>query len=426
MSIIQKTLQNNIQFIAEPTGEFRTVSIGFWFSAGSRFEKTEQSGIAHFVEHMLFKGTKTRSAYEIACAFDKIGGYVNAFTERELICLHCVVPAEYAFLALDILCDMTHNSTFLQSEIDKERSVIENEILASEEDPEDAALDAATEIVWPENGISRAICGTVKSISRLNSPELYSWYNDFVRHGPMTVCVTGDIDSEGFEQKLSSMEKHTSVPNPLEPFAGMEKPVWQNGNHFLNADFQQSQIMVLFPVKHLLSEEEFCSCAIVSALLGDTMSSRLFQALREEKGFCYTAYSFFSIYSDCAMLCFYASCAKKDAAEVVETIFYQLDLALEKGFSDEEILAAKEHLCGEEIVNAEDAESRMKKLYRNFSMGFVQSDWKSTVDQIRSVTKKVIEKTAEELIVRDKRTLVVFGPKLSYFEKKRLKTGEST
>ncbi len=424
MSVIQKTLQNNIQFIAESTDEFKTVSIGFWFSAGSRFEKTEHCGIAHFVEHMLFKGTETRSAYEIACAFDKIGGYVNAFTEREVICLHCVVPAEYAFLALDILCDMTHNSTFMQSEIDKERSVIENEILASEEDPEDAALDAAAEIVWPRNGISRAICGTVKSIRQLNSPELYSWYNDFIRHGFMTVCVTGDINTADFEHKLSSFENHVAVPNPLEPFPGMELPVWQKGNHFLNADFQQSQIMVLFPVRPVLSEEEYCSCAIVSALLGDTMSSRLFQALREEKGFCYTTYSFFSIYSDCAMLCFYASCAKKDAVEVVETIFSQLNLALCKGFSDEEILAAKEHLCGEEIVNAEDAESRMKKLYRNFSMGFRQSDWKCTVDQIRSVTKAMIEKTVAELIVPDRRTLVVFGPKLSCFEKKRLKTGE--
>ena len=172
--IVQKTCSNGVTLIAEPIEAVRTAAIGFWFSCGSRYEKEGHRGVSHFAEHMLFKGTESRSAFDIAAAFDRMGGYANAFTEREQVCLYCVVPAVHAGDALDILCDMAENSVFPDAEIERERFVIESEITASLDDPEEAALDAVAEILWPDR------LKTCKNSMRI-----------FCVHGMRTILKTG-------------------------------------------------------------------------------------------------------------------------------------------------------------------------------------------------------------------------------------------
>lgn len=145
MSVTTQILDNNVLLITEPVEGVKTASIGFWFRTGSRFESAETRGVTHFVEHMLFKGTKTRSPFDIAVSFDRIGGYINAFTERENMCVHCVVPSAHVETALEVMCDMTQNSVFASEELERERDVIISEIISSQDDPEEAALDAASE-----------------------------------------------------------------------------------------------------------------------------------------------------------------------------------------------------------------------------------------------------------------------------------------
>lgn len=419
MSIVKKLLSNNTVLITEPIATVKTAAIGFWFSVGSRYESDDLRGISHFVEHMIFKGTPTRSAYDIACAFDKIGGYVNAYTEREQVCVQCVVPSVYADYALEILCDMTQNSIFDNEQVEKERTVIESEIISALDDPEEAALDAVAEAVWPSHPLSQNICGTVDSVRKITPSMLLEWYKKYIATGELVVCVAGNINTKSISKRLSSQGLHKPIKT-LMPFIN-EKPQWSNDIHYIEADFQQEQLLLLYPLNMPINQETYYSWAILNALIGDTMSSRLFQSLRERGGYCYNVYSFFNLCSDCGFWSTYASVSKEKLVEVVEKLLEEIKLLLTNTISDDEIKAAKEHLCGEEIITSEDIENRMKRLYRNFSFGFEQCGVQDTVKSIRSITRDVLIEHLKLLLSKNNMSLVIYGEKVPMKQKKQIK-----
>ena len=430
MAVTVSELSNNIVLIAEPIATVKTVAIGFWFSAGSRYEKKDERGIAHFTEHIIFKGTKNRSAYDIACAFDRIGGNLNAFTEREQICLQCVVPCNYAEYALSVLCDMTENALINENDVDRERLVIENEIVSALDDPEEAAMDAVMEAVWPDNSVSWNICGTVESVRKIDAEKLRAWYKKFISGGELAVSMAGNFDVQGVKavlEKCSKKRKNTQggCRNEARSAAFGTLPLWKPGFHYVDADFQQEQIMVLFPFDVVPDEDAYYSWAVLNALTGDTMSSRLFQNLRESKGYCYNVYSFFSVCTDCGFWCAYASVPKSKAASACKEISREIRRIVEKGVSDDEIEAAREHLCGEEIIFSEDIENRMKRLFRNYSYGFAQNDWSQTVERLRSVDEAALRKAVSSLFDGSNLSVVVYGPKLTEKQREKLeKAGE--
>ncbi len=409
-NITETILKNNITLLTESIATVKTVAIGFWFLCGSRYEIKGEKGISHFVEHMLFKGTKTRTAFDIAAGFDKIGGYVNAFTEREQVCLHCVVPAMHAKTALQILCDMVENSIFKEEEIERERKVIISEIISSLDDPEETALDASVQAIWPKNAISSSIIATKKDIKRLTQSSLIDWYRKYFIEGPLTVTVSGNIEKSMLNECLNTLSNHQVWKEHQSNFV---LPKWNRGVHFIEADFQQEQIFALYPILVPLSVIDYNALAILNALIGDTMSSRLFQSLRERSGACYSVYSFVSLYSDCAYWCAYASASKKNVASVVKKVRNELALIIQDGFTDEEILAAKEHIVGEEIIASEDMEQRMKQLAKNYYLGFEQCSVEQTIENIRAVTKKDIERVLNSLLNKENEALLVYGPKVS-------------
>ena len=430
MAVTVSELSNNIVLIAEPIATVKTVAIGFWFSAGYRYEKKDERGIVHFTEHIIFKGTKTRSAYDIACAFDRIGGNLNAFTEREQICLQCVVPCNYAEYALSVLCDMTENALINESDVDRERLVIENEIVSALDDSEEAAMDAVMEAVWPDSSVSWNICGTVESVRKIDASRLRAWYEKFISGGELAVCIAGNFDTQSVTsvlERCSAKRKNTQSGfcNKVRSAAFGPLPVWKPGFHYVNAEFQQEQVMVLFPFRNIPDEDAYYSWAVLNALTGDTMSSRLFQNLRESKGYCYNVYSFFSVCTDCGFWCAYASVPKSKVAYACQEISREIQRIVEKGVSEEEIEAAREHLCGEEIILSEDIENRMKRLFRNFSYGFAQSDWEKTVERLRSVDKEALRKAVSSLFDGSSAAFVIYGPKLTAKQREMLeKAGE--
>ncbi len=416
-NITQTILKNNITLITEAIDTVKTVAIGFWFQCGSRYEQKNEKGISHFVEHMLFKGTKTRTAFDIASSFDKIGGYVNAFTEREQVCLHCVVPAIHAHNAFEVLCDMIENSVFNEDEIERERKVIISEIISSLDDPEETALDASIETVWPDNPISSSILSTKKDIKKITRQSLKNWYKKYFVSGPLMVSVSGNVG----ETKIQSTLEKLSVKRALKDHAhSFIVPKWNRGTHFIEADFQQEQIFALYPVTVPLSFSDYFALAIVNALVGDTMSSRLFQSLREKSGSCYSVYSFVSMYSDCAYWCAYASASKKNVVSVVELLRSELNLILKDGFSDDEILAAKEHIIGEEIIASEDMEQRMKFLSKNYFLNFEQCSLDETITHIRSITIDDVYKVLRSFLLEKVEALLVYGPKVGSKVRKNL------
>ena len=179
MSVFQKTLKNKTVLIIEPMDTVKTVSIGFWFSVGSRYEKAGLRGISHFVEHLLFKGTKKLSSYDIACGFDYIGSYVNAFTDKEAVCMHCTVPSGKLKYALEFFCDMCQNSIFSDEDLEKERSVIISEIISSNDDPEEAAGEAVAEAVWEDFCLSQSISGSIDDVKKITREQLLNWYKKY-------------------------------------------------------------------------------------------------------------------------------------------------------------------------------------------------------------------------------------------------------
>lgn len=411
MSVTTQVLSNNIILIAEPDASVQTVALGFWFRTGSRYEPPELRGISHFTEHMLFKGTATRTAFDIATAFDRIGGYINAFTERENLCVHCVVPAEHTSVALDVLCDMTMNSMFDSREVGRERSVIQNEIILSLDDPEETALDAASEAVWPGHPVSASIAGTVDDVAHLTETQLREWYAAHIRGGVLVVCAAGNVNPDLLVRQLEKLPPRLSAGDFESQIAGLAPPVWQSGVRFVEASFRQMQFFMQLPVAQPVTERQYYTLAILNALIGDTMSSRLFQKLREEGAYSYNVYSFFTFYRDAACWCAYASSSRKNAVRVTDALFSELRTLVHSGFRDDELTAACEHLCGEEIISSEEIEYRMKRLARNSSFGFPQRSTGETVACIRSITRSEVEQELVRLLDLSNAGFLVYGPR---------------
>lgn len=411
MSVVHtQILPNNIVLLTESDMAVKTAAIGFWFSAGSRYETAGCRGITHFVEHMLFKGTVQRTAFSIACAFDSIGGYANAFTDREAVCTYCTVPAEHMLDALDVLCDMAESSVFAAADVERERTVIQSEIISSLDDAEECALDAAAAAVWPHSGLAASVAGSADDVAALSRDALYAWYERFFVRGPLVVCVSGAADAERIAERLALMGRH-------EPYAAPSFPVpqWKPGLLFEKAPFQQEQLFALFELPYPVDERRYFAYAVFNALAGDTMSSRLFQRLREQDGSCYTVYSFLNFYTGAGSWCAYASAPKKNTAQIAQGFFEELRTLYTEAVETRmicaaEIEAAKEHVCGEEIILCEEAEYRMKRLQRCFSFGFPFRTTDEAVSLIRSISADELYAAVREILVFNRMAFIVYGP----------------
>ena len=415
MSAKSVTLKNNILLITEGDAQAKTASIGFWFAAGSRFENETQHGVAHFTEHMLFKGTDTHTTHDISCAFDRLGGYANAFTEREDVCVYCTVPATEGAVekACEIFCDMASHASFKSEELEKERTVIQNEIAAVEDDPEEAALDEVAAAVWPKQDISRSIGGTVDEVEQITREQLVAWYDEKIVHGEMTVCAAGHFDEKEIVRLLETLPMHAKVIEyPKQNHFTSQQPKWQAGSAFKKSHFKQEQYFVLYPFHAPVNEKEYYALTVMNALAGDTMSSRLFETLREKSGFCYTVYSFFTFYEDACAWCAYASSDKNKAKQVSELLLDEVAKLVTNPATCEEIEAAIEHCSGEEAMNSEEMEYVMKRLARNHQMGFPLRSTEETCERIRAVTKDDIIGIIEELLCIERSAFISYGPKL--------------
>jgi predicted Zn-dependent peptidase len=402
--MLVKRFSNGIEFAAEPVPSSSLAAIAIRFGAGSRYETPQSSGVAHFAEHMLFKGTAGRSSFDIASAFDRMGGYANAYTDKECIVVYCVVPAGGAADALDVMLDMTFNSCFGADEIEIEREVILNEIISSRDDAEEEGLDRTAEAVWGKNPIAQSTAGQEDSVSRLTRGAIRGWYQKHIARAPFTVFAAGNIDAPAFARALSRVTPRTPAAKAL------KKPAWNPGLHVIDSPFMQEQFFVMFPFSLPVSEKRFYALAVFNALAGDTMSSRLFRRLREQSGLCYTVFSYNVYFADCGFWCAYASSSKKNLASVAQGIAEEL--AALKNVGEEEIVTAQEHLCGEELISSEDMEYRMKRLMRNRAMGFPLRGTDETLALVRGIGKKDVEREMA-LLFAGARADVVYGPKLA-------------
>lgn len=414
-------LKNNIVLITEKIESSKTCSIGFWFAAGSRFEDKDNRGISHFTEHLLFKGTKNYSTRQIAIAFDRMGGYINAFTERENVCMYAAFPAlgDNFKVACDILCEMSCNCIFPKRDYLREKSVVQSEIASISDDSEECALDELASRVWNDEHLSQTISGTIKDVESLSLEKIKSWYEKYFAGGELTVIACGNFDEEFLCRKLESLGEHRK-PVEYGKESHFNEVSWKKGANFVKSDFSQSQIFVVFPFKNQLSEKENYAVSVFNALTGDTMSSRLFDVLREKNGLCYNVYSYFTVYENAGAWCAYISCEKHNAAKTAGFLLKEINRILKCDFLEEEIECAKEHLCGEEIMTSSDMEYAMKRNQKNNSMGLSLCSFNETIDHIRKVSKDDIINLVKRVFNKEEMSLLVYGPKLSKKDKKEI------
>jgi predicted Zn-dependent peptidase len=359
VSVERSELANGVTVISHAMAEVETVSFGIWIGAGSRSERLGEHGIAHFLEHMAFKGTARRSARDIAEEIEAVGGELNAATGVDSTAYYARVMRKDLQLALDILSDIILSPRFDRSELSRERDVILQEIAAAMDSPEDIVFDLVQEAAFPGQPVGRPILGTAKSVSYFKRAHLGAYLSTHY-HGPnMVLAAAGAVDHALLvaeaERRLASFAAETS-PEP-------ERAVYTGGTRRSEKPFEQTHLVLAFEAPAYRHPDYF-TAQICAGALGGGMSSRLFQEVRERRGLCYAIYSFASGLTDSGMFAVHAAGGPDRAHELIAVIREELVKAAEEGFREDEIARVKAQLKMGLLAGLESSSARAEQLAR--------------------------------------------------------------
>ena len=389
------TLPNGVRVIAEPIDHFRSVSIGLWIGAGSMAEKPEEMGLSHFLEHMLFKGTKRRSAREIAEEMDGIGGQINAFTAKECTCYYAKVMDEHLPVAMDVLCDLLLNAEMDGDELEKERGVILEEIAMVEDTPEDIVHDLLSEAALCGNPLAQPILGTTETVSGYKRKDLLDYRAAHYRPDNTVLAVAGRYDAKMLAELA---EKHLGGWQ-----AGAPGGAPKGGSCFTPGlrrkvkEIEQVHLCIGFPGIPMGSPEIY-PLSIFNNLFGGGMSSRLFQRIREESGMAYTVYSYPTAHPGCGLYTLYAGTSPQHVETVLTMLREEVQRVLENGIQETEFQKAREQLKGGYILGLESASSHMSNIGRSeLLLRRVQSE-DEVIQRINSVTPEDVLQVAKSLL----------------------------
>ncbi len=322
----------------------RSVAMGVWIKSGSRCESAENNGISHFVEHMVFKGTRSRSSLGIAREMDSIGGNLDAFTGKETICFNVKSLADHVPIALDVLADLVLNPVFASPEIERERGVILEEIKIDEDNPDVLVHELFTQNFWKDHPLGKPILGTTKTVGRLDQQKLIDYHTGSFRGGNMVFSAAGNLEHDQFVEAVT--QKFTGLP-PGEAVHEMQAPLASARILLQNKkSLEQVQLCMGVPAPPITDDKRYATL-ILNTVLGGGMSSRLFQTIREERGMAYAIYSDLSPYSDTGSLCVYAGTSANKALECIDLILAEFRNLKEVLLSDEELTRAKDQAEGQ-------------------------------------------------------------------------------
>ena len=352
----KEQLINGIRIVTEEIPYVNSVSIGIWVKVGSRYENVDNNGISHFIEHMLFKGTKNRSAKEIANSIDKIGGQLNAFTSKECTCFYAKVLDTHFDIALDVLADMFFNSNFSSEEIDKERGVVIEEINMYEDSPEDLVHDLFSQAVWSGNPLGMSILGTEETLENLNREKIVQYFNENYIPQNIVISVVGNFKhSEVVDKIRGYFDKAEQRDNGT---ANILVPRFEPEYTLKSKVTEQVHLCMGFNGVDIKSKA-FYPMLILNNVFGGAMSSRLFQKIREDRGLAYSVFSYPSSFEDCGLFSIYAGAKPDNLKSVAELIMEEIRFVKESGITEEELYDSKEQLKGSYILGLESTSGRM-------------------------------------------------------------------
>ena len=391
----KSALPNGIRVLTEALPNSRAVSIGIWVASGSRDEPESHCGISHFIEHMIFKGTENRTALDIAKTFDRLGGFSNAFTSKETTCFHAKVLDSHLDVVLELLSDIFLNSVFDPVEVERERLVILQEISMVEDSPDELVHEIFNKNFWKGNPVERSILGTVSTVSKISSQDLKSHMEYFSSGSKVLVSAAGNVEHDEFCKKI---ERLFSLPNKRDKLIPERQPPKPNfGCFFKEKDLEQTHVLVGLNGPSSRDEERF-KYLVMNVILGGSMSSRLFQEIREKRGLAYAVYSFVSTLQDAGTLGIYAGVAPENTIKVVELIKKELEKLASKEVLDAELSAAKDNIKGGLLLSADNTDSRMTRIARNeIDLGkYVSYD--QLVKKIDEVTSEDVKSVARKCL----------------------------
>ncbi len=365
MAIRRTEFESGLRVVTERMPGVRSVALGAWVHAGSRDEPPPISGSSHFLEHLLFKGTKTRTARDIAEAFDAVGGDVNAFTAKEYTCFYCRVRDRDLPMAVEHLTDMLLSSVIRTADFESERRVILEEINVHEDTPDDLVHDVFTETLWPNHPLGRPILGTKQSILAATRDQVRRFYKRHYVPSRVVFVAAGNLRHEQLLELLGEAMPVGAVRS--EGPAGWTlrsagAPPTPSGRSLTKRrDTEQAHICVGTSGLSRSDPDRF-AFGVVNNAIGGGMSSRLFQEIREKRGLAYSAFSYHSMFAEAGMFCAYSGTTPAKAKEVVAIIRGELEQVAEKGLTPEEFERAKGHMKGSLVLSLEDPGGRMSRL----------------------------------------------------------------
>ncbi len=402
----KSTLPNGIRIVSESIPYVKSVTLGFWVGTGSRSEDNLTHGVSHFIEHLLFKGTKSRSAKDIAETVDQVGGQLNAFTAKEYTCYYIKVLDTHLALAMDILSDMLLNSRFDQEDILREREVVLEEVKMYEDTPDELVHDIHLDANWSGHELGRNILGSVHSIAQFKRELVVDYFEDFYRADNLVVSAAGNFDHDqlveltdrylgrlvGGKRVMSHQAPHLTPVRTL-------KTKDTEQVHLCLGTFSLSQ-----------NDPNLYTVHILNNILGGGISSRLFQSIREERGLAYSVYSYQTNYSDGGLLTVYAGTRPVNANAVAELILTNIEDIKTKGISLKEINRTKEQFKGSLLLGLESSSSRMSRLGKMETTFGRYITLDEVVEKIEKVTAEDVQHMAHKLFRADSFCLTALGP----------------
>lgn len=398
---------NGVRIVHEQIDHVRSLSVGIWVNAGSRYELKEENGITHFIEHMLFKGTTTRSAKQIAEAFDRIGGEVNAFTSKEHTCYFAKVLDHHGELAIEILADMFFNSTFDPEEIERERQVVLEEIYMSEDAPDDDVHEILWGAMYPDDALGRPILGSPETLETFTAETIRRYMAKHYFPENIVISLAGNITPK-LLAKVEELFGHFEAA-PEAVVATPSYPIFNADEVRKYSDTEQAHVAISYPAINVKDHRMYSFIAL-NNIIGGNMSSRLFQEVREERGLAYTVFSYQSSYEDVGAFTIYASTSMQNLDTLLVQINQTLLDVIVGGVTDEELYNAKEQLKGGFVLGLEGTEAHMN---RNGSNELIHRRHRSVDEVLSNIEAISMEQVDEliELIFKSEPAIAIIGPK---------------
>jgi predicted Zn-dependent peptidase len=400
------TLTNGMRVVSETLPKSRSVSIGVWVKVGSRHEPQEIGGISHFIEHLFFKGTEKRTAKDIAIEMDSLGGEMNAFTSQETTTYYAKVVDEHLPVAVDILSDILLGSKFDPTEMEKERKVILEEIKGVEDTPDDYIHEFFTNTVWPDNPLGRPILGTKETIKALKHQDIISYIDGYYSPKEIVISVAGNFEHAQLIELLNTSFGRLSR-------AGVPKkevtPEFSHAVAVRKKQLEQVQVCIGCRGMNYMHEDRYVISAL-NTVLGNSMSSRLFQEVREQNALAYSIYSYVTSYRDTGLLTVYAGTDPTNTLEVLRLVTRELKKIKDEGITEAEEMRVKNQIKGTLVLSLESSNSHMSRLARQeiYFGKYISID--DIIRGVEKVTSEQVQRLAQQLFTRDNLSLAILGP----------------